>query len=116
MLANEYQKLAATTLVEEISVPILSSSQTLLLWNVIGLAGESGEFLELIKKSVFHKHEFELQRFKSELGDIFWYLAAIATGFGFSLEEIMQGNIDKLKARFPEGNFTVEGTHHNSNE
>jgi NTP pyrophosphatase (non-canonical NTP hydrolase) len=46
---------------------------------------------------------------KKELGDVLWYLSALCTKFGFTMEEVMQTNVDKLKARFPEG-YTPERT------
>lgn len=76
----------------------------------LGVAGEAGEVVELIKKHVGHGHELppdghELppELLKKELGDVLWYVAAIATLAGFSLDEVAQLNIAKLKARYPEG-------------
>ena len=73
----------------------------------LGLSGEVGETLDMIKKWVFHEKELDNEHLKKELGDIMWYMAMMCSCFGFDLDEIMQMNIDKLRARYPEG-FSVE--------
>ncbi len=72
-------------------------------WNAIGLTGEAGEVADLVKKGIFHQQGIDRTKMKKELGDVLWYLSALCTEFGFTLEEVMQQNVDKLKARFPEG-------------
>lgn len=69
----------------------------------LGLAGESGEVVELIKKAVFHGHDLDRLKLRKELGDVLWYLAAIATMCGLDLDDVAEGNISKLKARYPDG-------------
>ena len=69
----------------------------------LGLSGEVGEFNDMIKKTVFHEKELNVDHAKKELGDIMWYVAMMCYSFGWDLDEIMQLNIDKLKARYPEG-------------
>lgn len=69
----------------------------------LGLSGEVGEFTDMMKKVIFHEAKFEEEHAKKELGDILWYIACMAHAFGWDLDEIMQTNIDKLKARYPEG-------------
>lgn len=73
----------------------------------LGLSGEVGEFNDLVKKTIFHEKPIDIQHAKKELGDVMWYVALMCTAFGWSLNEIMQMNIDKLKARYPDG-FDVE--------
>ena len=68
---------------------------------VMGLAGEVGEFTELIKKWLFHSKTIDLNHAKKELGDVLWYVAMVADTMGWSLEEIMQTNIKKLENRYP---------------
>ena len=70
---------------------------------LFGLSGESGEFIDMIKKWIFHEKELDEDHAKKELGDVMWYVAMICESFGWSLDEIMQMNIDKLKKRYPEG-------------
>lgn len=83
----------------------------MLVNSVMGLCGESGEASEVIKKHLFHHHELNKEEFIKELGDVCWYLAEAASAIDVSLEQIMQSNIDKLKARYPDG-FSIEGTYH----
>ena len=69
----------------------------------IGLAGETGELVNYLKKGMFHGHPVRKEDIKEELGDILWYLSIIATAFKLDLSEIMQHNIDKLAKRYPDG-------------
>lgn len=69
----------------------------------LGLAGESGEFADLVKKAVFHGHDWPADKIVKELGDVLWYVTVAAVALGFSLEEIAETNIDKLRKRYPEG-------------
>ena len=73
----------------------------------LGLSGEVGEFNDIIKKWVFHEKPFDEEHAKKELGDIMWYVAMMCHSFGWDFDEIMQMNVDKLKARYPQG-FSVE--------
>ena len=68
----------------------------------LGLAGESGEILDMIKKWVFHENELDKKHLKKEIGDVMWYVAMICESVGFDLDDVMQTNVDKLKARYPE--------------
>lgn len=69
----------------------------------LGLAGEAGEFANLVKKMTAHGHPFDPDTLKDELGDILWYLSEAATASGLDLNEIAQDNVDKLLKRYPEG-------------
>ncbi|MCH5353527.1 MAG: nucleoside triphosphate pyrophosphohydrolase family protein [Acutalibacter sp.] len=100
MNINEYQKLAMTTLNPELD------QKDVLINGVMGLCGESGEAIDLVKKHLAQGHELDKERLAKELGDIAWYLAETATAIGYDLEEIFQMNIEKLKRRYPQG-FTV---------
>ena len=105
MKANSYQELAARTLsTENID---LSGFEIETLNYVVGLTGEAGEVAELFKKGFFHGQGIDIEKLKKELGDVLWYVAAISTRVGLSLAEIMQHNVDKLKARYPKG-FDVD--------
>ena len=97
MEVNEYQKLAMTTL-----NPALDK-RDILINSVMGLCGESGEAIDIVKKWMAQGHELDRERLAKELGDIAWYLAEAATALDLSLEEILQANIEKLKKRYPEG-------------
>ena len=97
MTINEYQKLAMTTL-----NPALSEKDVLIN-GVMGLCGESGEAIDIVKKWLAQGHELDREKLAKELGDICWYLAETATALGCDLEDIMAANIEKLKKRYPEG-------------
>ena len=94
---NEYQKLAMTTLNPELS------KRDVLINSVMGLCGESGETIDIVKKWIAHGHELDKAHLAEELGDIAWYLAEAATALDMDLEDIFQANIEKLKNRYPEG-------------
>ena len=97
MTVNEYQKLAMTTL-----NPALSK-RDVLINGVMGLCGEAGEAIDLVKKHLAQGHPLDREGLIKELGDVAWYLAETAYALDVSLEEVFQRNIDKLKARYPEG-------------
>ena len=97
MKVNDYQRLAMTTL-----NPALDKKDVLIN-GVMGLCGESGEAIDIVKKWLAQGHELDKEKLKKELGDIAWYLAETATALDLSLEDVLQSNIDKLKARYPEG-------------
>ena len=73
----------------------------------LGLSGEVGELNDMIKKWIFHEKPFDEEHAKKELGDVMWYVAMMCHSFGWDMDEILQMNIDKLKARYPQG-FDVE--------
>lgn len=109
MTINEYQELAMRTLNPDLD------PEEMLLNGAMGLCGESGEAIDLLKKHRMHGHPFDQEKFAKELGDIAWYLAEAATAIGMDLESILQMNIQKLKARYPEG-FDSEKSIHRSAE
>ena len=73
----------------------------------LGIAGESGEVADLAKKELGHGHPRDAEKMAKELGDVLWYVAALADEYGYSLSTIATLNIEKLKARYPQG-FSVE--------
>ena len=97
MTINEYQQLAMTTL-----NPALDKKD-ILINGVMGLCGESGEAIDIVKKWLAQGHDLDREKLARELGDIAWYLAETAYALEIPLEEILQANIDKLKKRYPEG-------------
>ena len=105
MTGNEYQTAAMRT-----SSKYITTDQHLLN-GALGLAGESGEVADLIKKIMFQGHPMDWEHIAKELGDILWYVAETASAIGYDLDTIMQMNIDKLKARYPDG-FTTERSQH----
>ena len=97
MTINEYQELAMRTVNPDLD------KKDMLINSVMGLCGESGEAIDIVKKWFAHGHELDTEHFKKELGDIAWYLAEAATAVGVKLEDILEANIEKLKKRYPEG-------------
>ena len=81
-----------------------------LLTAAVGMSAEAGEFTEVVKKIVFQGkpvNEDNLFHLKRELGDIMWYVMQACIGMNVSLEEIVEMNVEKLLARYPEGAFDV---------
>ena len=87
---------------EEISNRMGSIQNQRLLHAGIGLATESGELLDALKKHIFYGKELDTINLGEEIGDMFWYCAIIADELGFNFDEIMEKNITKLKARYGE--------------
>lgn len=79
------------------------SKRDVLINSVMGLCGESGEAIDIVKKWMAQGHELDKAHLAKELGDIAWYLAEAATALDLQLEEILQANIEKLRKRYPEG-------------
>ena len=101
MTINEYQKLAMTTLNPNLD------KKDVLINGVMGLCGESGEVIDIVKKHLAQGHELDKEKIIKELGDVAWYMAEIATVLDVELEDVLVQNIEKLKKRYPEG-FSVE--------
>lgn len=96
LTANDYQRMAMRTASG-------LDKHSLILNGVMGLNGEAGECIDIMKKHIFQGHELDREHLIEELGDVAWYLAICCEGLGVSLEEVMEKNIEKLKARYPEG-------------
>lgn len=101
MDANKYQTLAMTTLNKDLN------KKDILINAVMGLCGESGEAIDIVKKHLHQGHELDKEKLIKELGDIAWYLAEAAYALDVDLSSVLEGNINKLKARYPEG-FSVD--------
>lgn len=97
MQVNEYQKAAMATL-----NPALDKKDVLIN-SVMGLCGESGEAIDIVKKWLMQGHELDREHLVRELGDVAWYLAEAATALDIPLEAVFQGNLYKLRQRFPNG-------------
>lgn len=96
----QYQKLAARTINKELAQPQL-------LWHsLFGMASEVGEIQGIFQKS-YQGHEIDEVHLMKELGDLMWFVAEFATVHGWNLNSIAETNIEKLKARYPEG-FAAE--------
>lgn len=105
MTINQYQTLALRT------EKGMSKKYPRILNGLMGLCGESGECIDILKKHMAQGHELDKAHLAKELGDVAWYLAVSADAIGYDLEEIFQMNIDKLNARYPNG-FEAERSIH----
>ena len=105
MTGNEYQRLAMTTLNPDLK------QKDVLINGVMGLCGEAGEAIDIVKKHLHQGHELDREKLIKELGDIAWYLAETAYALDIELDEVLEGNIAKLKARYPEGFDTERSVH-----
>ncbi len=105
MTLNEYQELAMRTLNPKLD------KKDILINGVMGLCGESGEVIDLVKKHLAQGHELDREKMIDELGDVAWYIAETAAALDTDLEEVFSRNIEKLKRRYPEG-FDSEASIH----
>ena len=103
MTINEYQREALRTESTIKDVSTLEPNTLRLLQGLMGLCGESGEAMDILKKHLFQGHDLDLDHLCSELGDIAWYLAVAADAIGYDLEKVLVMNRAKLRARYPEG-------------
>lgn len=97
MEVKEYQQAALRTL-----NPELDYDETL-IDGVMGLCGEAGECIDIVKKYRCQGHQLDEEHLAKELGDVAWYLAVTANAIGYDLEDILQMNINKLNERYPDG-------------
>lgn len=97
MKGSEYQAAVRRTMGDH-----LSHEEAMANW-CMGLAGESGELIDVVKKHLFHGHELPVEHVRKELGDVLWYVAALATSLELDLDDIMRANDAKLRARYPDG-------------
>lgn len=82
-----------------------------LLFACLGMSGELGEFIELVKKWIFHEKDLDEEHLKKEMGDFLWYVALVCNSMGWDLNDIMDLNIRKLEKRYPEG-FDLDKCNH----
>lgn len=110
MTINDYQQAALRTANTE-----KLSDREILTNGVLGLSGESGECADIVKKHLFQGHELDAEKLAKELGDVAWYLAVASYAIGYSLEAVLQMNVDKLRKRYPDG-FSAERSIHREEE
>lgn len=87
-----------------------------LLYGSLGLAGEAGEVLEIVKKGIFHEKGIDKTHIKKELGDVLWYVALICDACRFNLDDVLEENISKLKKRYPDGFDTEKANHRDKDD
>ena len=96
MTGNEYQALAERTINKDLNDFGMCHHA------LHGMVGEIGEIHSLYQK-IYQGHSMDDEHLKKEVGDLLWFIAEYCTSMGWNLEDVMQLNIDKLKARYPEG-------------
>lgn len=93
MELNEYQTIAGKS---------IDTKETALTYFALGLSGETGEVIELIKKYVYRNKPIDRELFVEELGDVLWNISQLAAWLGINLEEIAVHNLNKQRLRYPE--------------
>lgn len=78
-------------------------------YSLLGFVGEVGELYSLLAKTIRDRKELDVEMVKKELGDCLWFIAAIATDFGFTLDDVAETNLAKLQKRQKKGTLTGSG-------
>lgn len=114
MTSNDYQQRALYF--KAVSNFNITGESTRLLEGVMGMAGEAGECVELLKKHLFQGHDLDREHMAKEIGDVAWYVALAADALGYSLDEIMRMNLEKISDRYPEGYDDRRSIHRDPND
>jgi len=101
MTFDEYQEFARST--------AIYPTDSKVIYPTLGLCGEAGEVAEKVKKHM--RDGKTLVGVGLELGDVLWYISALADDLGVTLEEVAQANVDKLKSRMERGKISGSGDH-----
>lgn len=96
---QEYQKFCQQSAIDK--GEIVDKEKEIMWWG-LGVAGEAGDIAGCIKKTVGHKND-QTEGIKENLGDTLWYIAMICSFYGWDLQEIIEGNMEKIKKRYPNG-------------
>ena len=112
MTLNEYQQEAMRTA----SGMCEKCNDNLLLNGAMGLNGEAGEVIDIMKKYMFQGHSLDKEHIAKELGDCLWYIAIAAEGAGYSLDAIANMNVEKLRNRYPDGFEVKKSIHRTKND
>lgn len=104
MTGTEYQKKAMRTASEKNKMDLLENG-------VMGLCGEAGECIDIVKKYLYQGHKLDKLKLKDELGDVLWYVAITCQALGITLDDVMEHNVKKLLLRYPDG-FEAERSIH----
>ena len=108
MTINEYQKLALRT------NPVKDNKSIQgIIHGVMGLNGEAGEAIDIVKKCTYQGHALDDRHLALELGDVAWYLAVLCDAIGSDLDTVMEENLKKLEQRYPEGFDPYRSQHRN---
>ena len=110
MTVNDYQRQAMRTL-----NPALGKKDVLIN-SMMGLCGEAGEAIDIVKKWLAQGHPLDREHLAKELGDVAWYLAEAATALDLDLEDILRANLEKLERRYPDGFSTEKSVGRDKND
>lgn len=109
LMLDEYQKLAARTINKGLSDESKENHA------LHGMVGEIGELHSLYQK-IYQGHTIDAKHLKKELGDLLWFIAEYCTAMGWNMGDVAQLNIDKLRARYPEGFEADRSLHRNEGD
>lgn len=109
MTPNEYQKLALRTEKTPDFIRGTADDKMMarLLHALLGMCTETGEIHDMVKKHMMYGKDFDPVNVIEECGDTLWYIALALNAVGYSMEDCMRRNIEKLRVRFPD-RFTSE--------
>lgn len=97
MEIKEFQKNSIRTLNMDLTKEQLLSNM------VMGIAGESGEVADVIKKHLYQGHDLDVAHLKEEIGDVMFYIVNLANVLELDMQEVLEDNINKLRKRYPQG-------------
>ena len=101
MEIKEFQDISFRTMPKNLWFP------DILVNMCMGISGESGEVIDLFKKHLFQGHSLDKKKVAEEIGDLMFYIVNLCTLLDLDMRVVLQGNVDKLKKRYPNG-FEVE--------
>lgn len=104
MTPNEYQNQAnasAPIKYPSMAAEVLELPIKHLMHGILGINSEAGELTDTFKKYIIYRTPLDFENIKEECGDILWYIALTLSSCGYTMEQTMQDNIDKLKIRYP---------------
>ena len=94
---KEFQNKSIRTINHDLTTEQLISNMCM------GISGESGEVIDIIKKNLYQGHELDKEHLTEELGDVMFYITNLATLLGIDMQDVLQNNVDKLLKRYPDG-------------
>ena len=97
MNLKEYQIKSMRTLNNELSHEQLISNM------IMGIVGETGEVVDIVKKAFYQGHELDMKHIEEETGDVMFYIVNLCNLLNLNLEEVIEKNYNKLLKRYPEG-------------
>lgn len=108
MTPNEYQLESMRTMPEIYPMfSNLNEQQIQIMHASLGISSEAGELSDAVKKHMIYSRPIDSENIKEECGDLLWYIALMLQYNGYTMEQAMQHNINKLRIRYPE-KFTEE--------